>query len=168
MTVQPLRANKDASFMSVGDVLVIVWHGKLSPASLAMYDASFADMAKAHANGFSVLAVIETCAEQPDAAARSTIAGIFARYEQQLRAVCVAIEGGGFRMATIRMIITSIALMVPRDYPLSIQGSGTRAAGWISRNTPTGSGEAGAKRLEAAIDSVRHAQLGRAIKAHAV
>ena len=63
---------------------------------------------------------------------------------------------------------TSIALMVPRDYPLSIQGTGTRAANWISRNSPSKSGEAGARILDKAIESVRHTHDSRGVKAHAI
>jgi hypothetical protein len=168
MSTKLLRANSDASFLSVGDVLVIVWHGELSPPSLAMYEACFAEMAAAHPNGFSALAVIETCAAQPDGAARAAIARIFARFEQQLRAVAVAIEGGGFRIATIRMIVTSIASMVRRSYPLSIHGTGSRAASWISLHSPSESGQAGGKRLNEAIESVRHTQDSRGLKARAI
>jgi hypothetical protein len=168
MSARLLRANSDASFLSVGDVLLIVWHGDLSPTSLTMYEACFAEMAAAHENGFSVLAVIEAGAGQPDGPARATLARIFARFEQQLRAVCVAIEGGGFRIATIRMIVTSIASMVRRSYPLSIEGTGSRAANWISRHSPSQNGEAGAKRLNSAIESVRHGQDNRGVNVRAV
>jgi hypothetical protein len=168
MSARLLRANSDASFLNVGDVLVIVWHGELSPTSLAMYETCFAEMAAAHQSGFSVLAVIEAGAGQPDGAARSTLARIFGRFEQQLRAVCVAIEGSGFRIATIRMIVTGIASMVRRNYPLSIEGTGTRAANWISRHSPSQNGEAGSKRLENAIESVRRGHDNRPVNARAV
>lgn len=168
MSAKLLRANSEASFLSVGDVLVVVWHGELSPPSLAMYEACFVEMAAAHEAGFSVLAVIEPGAGQPDAAARAAVARIFARFEQQLRAVCVAIEGGGFRTATIRMIITSIAAMVRRKYPLSIEATGIRGAHWISRYSPSQSGQAGAKRLDDAIESVRYRHESRGINARAV
>jgi hypothetical protein len=165
MTAQLLRASGDASFLSVGDVLVIVWHGELSLPSLAMYEACFAEMAAAHAAGFSVLVVIEKGAGQPDGAARAAVARIFARFDRQLRAVGVAIEGAGFRMATIRMIVTSMALMVRRNYPLSIQGTGTRAAHWVSHHSPSQHGQSGAKRLDDAIASVRHSHDDRDIDA---
>jgi hypothetical protein len=169
MAARLLRATSDASFLTVSDVLVIVWHGEMSPQSLAMYEESFADMATAYPAGFSVLAVIEPCAGQPDGAARAALARIFGRYEQQLRAVCVAIEGGGFRIATIRMIVTSIATMVRRRYPLSIQGTGHRAADWISIYSPSQNGAIGVKRLDDAIESVRGGSYSdRGIKARAV
>jgi hypothetical protein len=128
-----------------------IGHGDLrAPAWQAAYRVA-EQLAKQHPSGILALTVLEEVPYAPDAASRSEAADYARRVGPLLAKSAVVIEGGGFRSALVRSIITGMAVLTAKGHLRRVFDSISDAVHWLGE----GDRDIGAARFVAALDQQR-------------
>ena len=83
-------------------------------------------------NHVMVLAVLGSTAPAPANAVRASISNAFTRLGPQVHAVANVVEGEGFRAATLRAVVTSMALVIRPTYPVKMTPTIEEAADFLA------------------------------------
>jgi hypothetical protein len=99
-----------------GPLAVSIWEGVPTPAKAQSAASLLATMAKTEPN-LLVLAVLGPSASPPDGEVREILTRQLTESGDRVRAVVNVIEGRGFRAATVRAVLTGMALALRAQRP---------------------------------------------------
>jgi len=131
-----IHARDDAHAVATWtNVLIAVWRTETRAAALDGVSQALGELVAAHPE-VALIQVVEAGATAPDAEARRAIAAMLRRYADSIRCSAVVFEGDGFQAATLRAVVTGIAILSRPSYPDVVFGSTVAAINWTARHFP--------------------------------
>ena len=115
------------------NLLVAVWRTETRAPAVERVSKVLGRLATAHRD-VALLQVVEAAATAPDADARRAISAMLREHASVIRCSAVVYEGDGFRAATLRAVVTGIALLSRPSYPHVVFGSTIAAINWTARH----------------------------------
>jgi len=129
-----LEGRDDAHGVGVWrNLLVAVWRTETRAPAVERVSQVLGRLAAKHPD-VALLQVVEAGATAPDAAARRALSGMLKEHARVIRCSAVVYEGDGFRAATLRAVVTGIALLSHPPYPHVVFGSTIAAINWTARH----------------------------------
>jgi len=122
--------------------------GELGPVAISVWDAEpklehatrsvtlLRKVARSH-DGIVLLAVLASDCALPNEAVRSALARGLTEIGGNVAAVANVVEGGGFRAAALRGVVTSLALVMRPRYPQRVFESVPPACAFLGAHLPT-------------------------------
>lgn len=135
------------------NLLIVVWRKETRAPSVDAVSAVLGQLAKAHRD-VALLQVIEEAAAAPDVNARRAISNMLKQHGGGIRCSAVVYEGDGFRAATLRAVVTGIALLSKPIYPHVVFASTISAINWTARHY-SHDGPVWAEQVRNAVDELR-------------
>jgi hypothetical protein len=135
------------------NLLIAVWRKETRAGAVDSVSAVLAQLARTHRD-VALLQVIEEGALAPDADARRAISNMLKQHGGVIRCSAVVYEGDGFRAATLRAVVTGIALLSRPLYPHVVFASSISAINWTARHY-SHDGPAWAEQVRNAVDELR-------------
>ncbi len=93
-------------------------------------------MGRQHPGGMLLLSIVEPDAPMPPPEVRSAMASFLAGLAGQVVASAVVYEGGGFRAAAVRGVVTGLSLVNKLPYPHKIFSTVNAAVNWFVATSP--------------------------------
>lgn len=115
------------------NLLIAVWRTETRAAAVERVSQVLGMLAVRHRD-VALLQVVEAGATAPDADARRVISRMLKEHADVIRCSAVVYEGDGFRAATLRAVVTGIALLSRPPYPHVVFGSTIAAINWTARH----------------------------------
>ncbi|WP_394839341.1 hypothetical protein LVJ94_20860 [Pendulispora rubella] len=119
---------------SIGNLAISFWESQQT-AEQAHHAAEVLSALGRTEGRVLVLAVLPPTAPAPSNAVRSVISNAFTRLGSQIHAVANAVEGDGFRAATMRAVVTSMALVIRPSYPVKTVATVEDAAEFLAAHS---------------------------------
>lgn len=124
-------ATPDHAIGSYGSTVCYVWRGVTGMD--IMQPLSAATKAASTEGPLSAVGVVEVCAKVPSAEVRDGLTDRLREFgEHGCVASALAIEGRGFRVATVRNVAVGLALIARQPFAHRVFGSLADALGWLS------------------------------------
>ncbi len=115
------------------NVAISVWRTQTRPAAVARMSQILGELVSRH-HDVALIQVVEGGATAPDADARRAISTMLRLYSDSIRCSAVVFESDGFRAATLRAVVTGIALLSRPPYPHVVFASTIAAINWTARH----------------------------------
>jgi hypothetical protein len=135
------------------NLLIAVWRKETRAGAVDGVSAVLGELAQNHRD-VALLQVIEEGALAPDPDARRAISNMLKQHGSVIRCSAVVYEGDGFRAATLRGVVTGIALLSRPLYPHVVFASAISAINWTARHFSQ-EGPAWAEQVRNAVDELR-------------
>jgi len=135
------------------NLLIAVWRTETRAPAVDRVSAVLGKLARTHRD-VALLQVIEEGATAPDADARRAISNLLKQHGSVIRCSAVVYEGDGFRAATLRAVVTGIALLSRPLYPHVVFASTISAINWTARHY-SHDGPVWAEQVRNAVDELR-------------
>lgn len=135
------------------NLLIAVWRTETRAPAVDAVSAVLAKLSRTHRD-VALLQVIEEGATAPDADARRAISNMLKHNGSVIRCSAVVYEGDGFRAATLRAVVTGIALLSRPLYPHVVFASTISAINWTARHY-SHDGPVWAEQVRNAVDELR-------------
>jgi len=115
------------------NVLIVVWRKETRADAVDGVSAVLGELIHKHRD-VALLQVIEERATAPDADARRALSAMLKQHGASIRCSALVYEGDGFKAATLRAIVTGIALLSRPAYPHVVFASTLAAINWTARH----------------------------------
>ena len=159
---QLYHVDHDMAVGSGSNVLVIAWRDRTTLSGVELCNAYFQAACRGQGNIFALVTIVENGAKLPEARERKRLAELLSDSSDWLQVSTLVFEGSGFLAATIRGVVTGIALMANHSFPHRVFESISEAARFIVREQrPNNSAPFVVGGVEAVVSGLR-----RQIAAH--
>lgn len=135
------------------NLLIVVWRKDTRAAAVDGVSAVLTELTRRHRD-VALLQVIEEGATAPDADARRALSAMLRQHGGAIRCSAIVYEGDGFRAATLRAVVTGIALLSRPAYPHVVFASTIAAINWTARHFSQ-DGPVYAEQVRNAVDELR-------------
>lgn len=135
------------------NLLIVVWRKDTRADAVAGVSAVLGELGERHSD-IALLQVIEENATAPDTEARRALSTMLRQHGGSIRCSAIVYEGDGFRAATLRAVVTGIALLSRPAYPHVVFASTIAAINWTARHF-SHDGPVYAEQVRNAVDELR-------------
>lgn len=122
------RVQDEVLFMTWKNVVIANWHTATTTQGIAALEGEVAKACEATTEMVGLLQVIGTKSSPPDAAARQALSAVFQRHQARIACNTVLVEGGGFLAASVRAVVTGLAMVSRLSFPLEVYSTPAEAA----------------------------------------
>lgn len=149
-------ADEDFALGVYGSVVIVVWRRETKIGAVATLSSDIAERSARYPGGVALLQVIEDTATPPSAATRRALAQMHGAHAANIRRSAVVYTKTGFAGASVRMVMTGVAMLRPPAFEHELFASVSVAIPWLEADLAEGAPfPPGA--LFAAVESVRAA-----------
>lgn len=149
-------ADEDFALGVYGSVVIVVWRRETRLGAVATLSSYIAERSALYPGGIGLVQVIEDTATPPSAATRRALAQMHGAHAANIRRSAVVYTKTGFAGASVRMVMTGVAMLRPPAFEHELFASVSAAIPWLEANlseaVPFAAGA-----LLAAVESVRAA-----------
>ena len=135
------------------ELFVVIWRHETTAKGIDACRQGLLDVRASHPDGCAVLSIIEPNAPMPPADVRDSLSRTLSEFGDLIKASGVVFEGGGFRAAAVRSVVTGISLVAKQPFPHKVFATVTAASSWVAPSMPGGA--AGPKELTDAVSAIR-------------
>ncbi|MDP9034310.1 MAG: hypothetical protein M3O50_05855 [Myxococcota bacterium] len=139
--------------------MILIWKVDTTMRGVAAAQSVYDAFAAEHPAGVFLLTVVEQDAPMPSSEVRAALAAFLSTGVNRTLFSAVAHEGTGFRAASVRSVVTGLAMLAKLPYPHKVFASVDQAARWFWMSSPIANAW-GETALIEAVHDVR-AQVGR-------
>ncbi|WP_437973074.1 serine/threonine-protein kinase [Sorangium sp. So ce295] len=98
-------------------VFCTIWRHETTEEGVRCLWESCTEFAKQHPRGIGLLTIVQSRASLPPGHMRRALSAFLADASEYTRCSAVVVEGGGFRAAAVRSVVTGLALAARQRYP---------------------------------------------------
>ncbi len=135
-TAQLVHAEQDYALGHSGRVFAVIWRDQTTVAGARHLATAFHDFAEP-GQKYGLVTIIEADAPLPDSDARDAVAEFLNGISEKCVVSAVIFEGGGFRSAAVRAVVTGLTMLARQAYPHRVFGSVEEAAPWYVQHAPS-------------------------------
>jgi len=148
-----VHAEHDYALGHNGPVFAVIWRDQTTVAAARHLKTAFHDFAK-KGQKYGLVTIIEEDAPLPESDARDAVAEFLNGISETCVVSAVIFEGGGFRSAAVRAVVTGLTMLARQAYPHRVFGSVDEAAPWYVQHAPT-EWRLGHERFTHAVSDIR-------------
>jgi hypothetical protein len=124
-------SDADAVVARWQDFFLAVWKGETHMEAVDLLDVEMRRYRRENPVPVGLLMVVAERAALPAAPVRAQMSRHMRRTQEEIRASALVYEGGGFRAAAIRAVVTGINMVTKTAYPHKVFDSVSSAADWV-------------------------------------
>jgi hypothetical protein len=114
------------------DVHFIFWYGETRMPAVHALREDLQRMVESRPGGIAAFVLVAEHVALPAGSARTQLARLLREHAPSIRASCVAVEGSGFRAATVRSVLAGMSFIVRPGYPHRVTDSLIASADWLA------------------------------------
>jgi hypothetical protein len=125
-----IAADEHHAMGTYENFVVFLWRGRTHAAGMRGGANALAELIAAHPDGVAIMHVVEPRSVPPDSATRDILFELINRSTPPLLGTSVIAEGGGFRGAFVRSIVTGMTIITRLASPIRVFGTIDDAIDW--------------------------------------
>lgn len=114
------------------DLHFIFWCGETRMPAVHALGEDLGRMVESRPGGIGVFVSVAEHVALPSGPARAELSAMLREHSASIRASCVAVEGSGFRAATVRSVLAGISFVVRPGYPHRVTDSLFASVDWLA------------------------------------
>lgn len=135
-TPKLVHAEHDYALGHCGRLFSVIWRDQTTVAGAHHLRTAYHDFAEP-GQKYGLVTIIEADAPLPESEARDAVAEFLNGISETCVVSSVIFEGGGFRSAAVRAVVTGLTMLARQAYPHRVFGSVPEAAPWYVQHAPT-------------------------------
>jgi len=134
-TARLIHADEDYALGYCGRIFAVIWRNQTTVAGAQHLRSAYRDFATP-GQKYGLVTIIEADAPLPESDARDTVAEFLNGISDSCVVSAVVFEGGGFRSAAVRAVVTGLTMLARQAYPHRVFGTADEAAPWYVERAP--------------------------------
>lgn len=151
-------ASQDYLFATWGDLVIAVWRGVTTLTGVRLGQHFFQQHAQQCPSGVLLMTIIEEGAPAPGTQERAALGMLLQSETGRTRRSAVVYEGTGFRAATVRSVVTGLALISRPPFPHKVFATVAEASLFLGEGSLPSSGSV-IREMVDAVGEVRSRKL---------
>ena len=136
-------------------VLILIWRQETTIDGVEAVRREIELLGRAHPKGIGLLTIVEQAAPMPSSQARNGLARTLADFGKVINHSAVVFEGGGFRAAAIRGVVTGLTLLARPPFPHKVFATLEDGASSLAGGLTVDGWEGDAEQLTNAVRDLR-------------